>query len=128
MEAFSTDVYTKGLQKLVSAPKKFMGRDIQKTLDLDTNRQGILYLSETQSTFSFKRPNKIHEEMVSSKISGNNNAFSFNKASDLIVNFYENLMLENTGLSGRSFVSPIADNALFYYRYMTKLIQIIPQF
>lgn len=117
VEAFSTDVYTKGLQKLVSAPKKFMGRDMQKALDLDTNRQGILYLSETQSTFSFKRPNKIHEEMVSSKVSGNNNAFSFNKASDLIVNFYENLMLENTGLSGRSFVSPIADNALFYYRY-----------
>ncbi|RZL50017.1 MAG: carboxypeptidase-like regulatory domain-containing protein [Pedobacter sp.] len=117
VDAFTTDVYTKGLQKLVSAPKKFLGRDIQKTLSLDSNRKGILYLSESQSTFSFKRPNKIHEEMVSSKVSGNNNAFSFNKASDLIVNFYENLMLENTGLSSRSFVSPIADNALFYYRY-----------
>lgn len=117
VEAYSTDVYTKGLQKLVSAPKKFMGRDIQKTLELDSNRKGILYLSESQSTFSFKRPNKIHEDMVSSKVSGNNNAFSFNKASDLLVNFYENLMLENTGLSARSFVSPIADNALFYYKY-----------
>lgn len=117
VEAYSTDVYTKGLQKLVSAPKKFLGRDIQKTLDLDSNRKGILYLSESQSTFSFKRPNKIHEDMVSSKVSGNNNAFSFNKASDLLVNFYENLMLENTGLSSRSFVSPIADNALFYYKY-----------
>ena len=117
VEAYSTDVYTKGLQKLVSAPKKFLGRDIQKTLELDSNRKGILYLSESQSTFSFKRPNKIHEDMVSSKVSGNNNAFSFNKASDLLVNFYENLMLENTGLSSRSFVSPIADNALFYYKY-----------
>ena len=117
VEAYSTDVYTKGLQKLVSAPKKFLGRDIQKTLELDSNRKGILYLSESQSTFSFKRPNKIHEDMVSSKVSGNNNAFSFNKASDLLVNFYENLMLENTGLSARSFVSPIADNALFYYKY-----------
>ena len=38
VEAFSTDVYIKGLQKLVGAPKKFFGRDVQKMLDLDTNR------------------------------------------------------------------------------------------
>lgn len=117
IDAYSADVYTKGLQKLVSAPKKFLGRDIQKTLDLDTNRKGILYLSESQSTFSFKKPNQIHEDMVSSKVSGRNNAFSFNKASDLLVNFYENLLLENSGLGSRSFVSPIAENALFYYKY-----------
>ncbi len=117
VKSFSSDVYIKGLQKLVGAPKKFFGQDIQKMLELDTNRRGILYLSESQSIFSFKRPNKIHEEMVSSKVSGRNNSFSFNKASDLIINFYENLMLENSGLSSRSFVSPIADNALFYYRY-----------
>ena len=117
VESFSSDVYIKGLQKLVGAPKKFFGQDIQKMLELDTNRRGILYLSESQSIFSFKRPNKIHEEMVSSKVSGRNNSFSFNKASDLIINFYENLMLENSGLSSRSFVSPIADNALFYYKY-----------
>ena len=117
VEAFSTDVYIKGLQKLVGAPKKFFGIDVQKTLDLDTNRKGILYLSESQSNFSFKRPNKIHEEMVSSKVSGMNNAFSFNKASDMIINFYDNLLLEGSGLSSRSFVSPIAENAMFYYKY-----------
>lgn len=117
VEAYHADVYIKGLQKLVGAPKKFFGRDIQKTLDLDTNRKGILYLSESQSKFSFKRPNKIKEEMVSSKVSGRNNSFSFNKASDLIINFYDNLLFEGSGLSSRSFVSPIADNALFYYRY-----------
>lgn len=117
VEEYTTDVYIKGLQKLVGAPKKFLGRDIQKTLDLDTNRKGILYLSESQSKFSFKRPNKVKEEMVSSKVSGRSNAFSFNKASDLLINFYDNLLLEGSGLSSRSFVSPIADNALFYYRY-----------
>jgi len=114
---FSTDVYIKGLQKLVGAPKKFFGFDVQKTLELDTNRKGILYLSESQSTFSFKRPNKVKEIMVSSKVSGSNNAFSYNKASDMIINFYENLLLEGSGLSSRSFVSPIADNAMFYYKY-----------
>lgn len=117
VDSYKSDVYIKGLQKLVDAPKKFLGRDMQKTLNLDSNRKGILYLSESQSIFSFKRPNQIKEEMVSSKVSGRNNAFSFNKASDLLINFYENLLLENTGLSSRSFVSPIADNALFYYNY-----------
>jgi len=117
VHAFTTDVYIKGLQKLVGAPKKFFGYDVQKTLELDTNRKGILYLSESQSAFSFQRPNKIKEEMVSSKVSGRNNAFSYNKASDMIINFYENSVLEGSGLTSRSFVSPIADNALFYYRY-----------
>ena len=115
--AYSSDVYIKGMQKLVGAPKKFFGRDIQKTLNLDTNRNGILYLSESQSKFSYMKPDRIKEEMISSKISGRNNAFSFNKASDMRINFYENLLLENTGLSSRSFVSPIADNAMFYYKY-----------
>jgi hypothetical protein len=116
VQSYTTDVYIKGVQKLVGAPKKFFGRDIQKTLDLDTNRKGILYLSESTSKFSFERPGKVHEEMISSKVAGRNNAFSFNKASDLIINFYENILLENT-LSTRGFISPVSDNAFLYYRY-----------
>ena len=116
VDAYTANVYIKGVQKLIGAPKKFFGRDIQKTLDLDTNRKGILYLSESTSTFAFKQPDHVHEEMVSSKTAGRNNAFSFNKASDLIINFYQNILLENT-LSSRGFVSPIAENALLYYRY-----------
>ncbi|MDB5019101.1 MAG: hypothetical protein JWQ28_228 [Pedobacter sp.] len=116
VKEFSCSVYIKGLQKLVGAPKKFFGRDIQKTLDLDTNRKGILYLSESQSNYNYQRPDKIHEVMVSSKVAGRNNAFSFNKASDLNINFYNNMVLENV-LSSRGFVSPVADYAFFYYRY-----------
>jgi len=116
VKSFTCDVYIKGVQRLKSAPKKFMGQDIRKVMELDTNRQGIIYLSESQSKFSFRRPNDVHEEMISSKVAGRNNAFSFNKASDLIVNFYDNYLLENT-LSSRGFISPIADNALFYYKY-----------
>lgn len=114
---FSSHVYIKGLQKLVGAPKRFLGRDVQKSLDLDTNRKGIIYLSESTSNFDFRQPNQIKEEMVSSKVSGRNSAFSWNKASDLKINFYNNLVLEGSGMSSRSFVSPIAENALFYYRY-----------
>nr|WP_199157521.1 DUF5686 and carboxypeptidase regulatory-like domain-containing protein [Pedobacter sp. ASV2] len=116
VKAFSCDVYIKGVQRLNGAPKKFFGQDIQKVLELDTNRKGIIYLSESESKFSFRRPNEVHEEMLSSKVAGRNNAFSFNKASDLIINFYDNYLLENT-LSARGFISPIADNAMFYYKY-----------
>ncbi|WP_293304901.1 DUF5686 and carboxypeptidase regulatory-like domain-containing protein [Pedobacter sp. UBA5917] len=116
VKAFSCDVYIKGVQRLRGAPKKFFGQDIQKVLELDTNRKGIIYLSESQSKFNFRRPNDVHEEMISSKVAGRNNAFSFNKASDLIINFYDNYLLENK-LSARGFISPIADNALFYYKY-----------
>ena len=54
--------------------------------------------------------------MISSKVSGSNQAFSFNRASDVKVNFYENMETWD-GLSNRPFISPIADNALFYYNY-----------
>ncbi len=116
VKSFSCDVYIKGVQRLKGAPKKFFGQDIQKVLELDTNRKGIIYLSESQSKFNFRQKNDIHEEMISSKVAGRNNAFSFNKASDLIINFYDNYLLENK-LSARGFISPIADNALFYYKY-----------
>lgn len=117
VNAYQSDVYIKGLQKLVGAPKKFFGQDVQKVLSLDTNRRGIIYLSESQSQFSYQKPDQYKEVMVSSKVSGRNNAFSYNKASDMLINFYDNLLLGNTGLSSRSFVSPVADNALFYYHY-----------
>ncbi|MEN0057045.1 MAG: DUF5686 and carboxypeptidase regulatory-like domain-containing protein, partial [Mucilaginibacter sp.] len=119
VKAYTCDIYIKGLQKLLAAPKKFLGFDVQKATreaGLDSNRTGIVYLSESQSKYSFISPNKVHEVQVSSKVSGQNRAFSFNRASDMAVNFYENFEIWD-GLSNRPIVSPIADNALFYYNY-----------
>ena len=118
-DKYTADVYIKGLQKLLSAPKKFLGRnidDIGKQMGLDSNRKGILYLSESESKISFLQPDKLREEMISSKVSGSNRSFSFNRASDIRINFYEN-QLDLEGLSNRPFISPIAENALFYYKY-----------
>lgn len=118
-DQFTADVYIKGMQKLLAAPKKFLGRnmdDMGKELGLDSNRKGILYLSESESKLSFMQPGRFREEMISSKVSGSNRSFSFNRASDIKINFYEN-HLDMEGLSMRPFISPIADNALFYYMY-----------
>ncbi|SOD18897.1 DUF5686 and carboxypeptidase regulatory-like domain-containing protein [Pedobacter xixiisoli] len=116
IEAFSCEVYTKAMQKLLNAPKKFFGRDVAAILELDSNRQGVIYLSETESKLDFKQRDKIREVMISSKIAGDDNGFSFNKASDLSVNFYNNVLFEDK-LCVRGFVSPVADNAFSYYKY-----------
>jgi len=118
-KAYTCEVYIKGLQKLLSAPKKFMGADINqigRELGLDSNRRGIIYLSESESKLSYKYPGQLHEEMISSKFSGSNKMFSFNRASDARVNFYDNFQ-NWQGLSNRPLVSPISDNAIFYYKY-----------
>lgn len=109
VQAFGCDVYIKGLQRLDDRPDKILGI----TVTVDT---GIVYLSESVSQFQFERPNKIKEVMISSKVSGNNNAFSWNQASDMLLNFYEN-GFSPEGLSERPIVSPIANNALFFYDY-----------
>jgi hypothetical protein len=52
VDAYTCEVYIKGLQKLLAAPKKFLGVDVQKIArenGLDSNRRGIVYLSESQS-------------------------------------------------------------------------------
>jgi len=119
VDAYTCEVYIKGLQKLLAAPKKFLGIDVQKAArenGLDSNRRGIVYLSESESKYSFRKPNDVHEELISSKVSGRNKAFSFNRATDMKVNFYENIQ-DWEGLSNRPLISPIADNALFYYNY-----------
>jgi hypothetical protein len=87
-----------------------------KEAGLDSNRTGILYQSESQAILSFTPPNNYHEEMISSKVAGSNRGFSFNRSSSFNISFYENY-LNWDGLSNRPFVSPIAENALFYYDY-----------
>ncbi len=119
VNAFTCDVYTKGMQKILSAPKKLLGFDIQKAapeIGLDSNRRGIVYLSESESKYSFQKPNHAHEEMVSSKVSGTNRGFSLNRASDIDINFYENIQ-NWADISYRPLISPIAENAMFYYKY-----------
>ncbi|MEI2695294.1 MAG: DUF5686 and carboxypeptidase regulatory-like domain-containing protein [Saprospiraceae bacterium] len=110
---FQCNAYTKGSIKILDIPKKILGKEIGN-LDgnLDSNRKGIIYLSETVSKLNFKKPDHFYEEMISSRISGRDNGFSFNRASSALFNLYE-----NTNEFGRAIVSPIADFALDYYKY-----------
>ncbi|MEM9339320.1 MAG: DUF5686 and carboxypeptidase regulatory-like domain-containing protein, partial [Bacteroidota bacterium] len=108
VKAFKNDAYIKGLFRLDKRPDKILGQKVT----VDT---GILYLSESVSKFSFEQPNKISERMISSKVSGEAQGFSFNQASDFNINLYEkNFDLD---ISEREFVSPISGQAFLFYDY-----------
>ncbi|TZF82150.1 carboxypeptidase-like regulatory domain-containing protein [Pedobacter sp. BS3] len=113
---YVADVYIKGMQKLTRAPKRFLGQDVTHVLQLDSNGHGIIYLSESESKLHFQAPNNYREVMLASRVSGKNSSFSFHKAEDLMVNFYQNL-IQFDSLAIRGFISPLADYAFAYYRY-----------
>lgn len=113
VDTYTCDVYIKGTMKILNTPAQFLGQEIG-TLEgtLDSNRQGIIYLSESKSELYFQAPDQFKETMFFSKVSGDNNGFGFNRAIDLDFNFYNNYKW-----LGRQLISPIADNALKYYDY-----------
>ncbi len=113
VDQYSCDVYIKGVNKLLDAPEKIFGQELGDLGgSLDSNRQGIVYLSESEAKLYYQKPFEKKEQMISSKISGNDNGFSFNQASSMDFNFYENFIEIE-----RNLISPIADNALAYYQY-----------
>ncbi|MFT7588758.1 MAG: hypothetical protein ACI959_000970, partial [Limisphaerales bacterium] len=114
--SFGADVYIKGLQQIVSAPDKIMGFDLDGLGILDSNNAGIVYLSESQSRLFIKRPNNSREIMYASKISGDDQGFSWNEAKAMDFNWYEN-KINISDLVERTLISPLADNAIFFYRY-----------
>ena len=110
---FNADFYSRGLWRVDSIPEKFMGQEVGDFGgQLDSTRTGIVYLSETISKISSRRPDDFKEIIIASKVSGNDNGFSFNTAVDAEFSFYENTLNLNAAI-----ISPIANNALNYYRY-----------
>ncbi len=113
IKSFTSNFYSKGLWRVKDMPKKIMGQEVGDFDGaLDSTRTGIIYLSETVSKIAFKRPHELKETIIASKVSGNDNGFSFNTAQDADFTFYN-----NTIDISASIVSPIASNALNYYNY-----------
>ncbi len=110
---FRADFYSRGIFRIKDMPKTLLGQKLDMFDDmLDSTRSGILYLSETYSRITFQKPDRMKEVIVASKVSGNDNGFSFNNAASANFDFYENYVP-----IGVNIISPIADNALNYYRY-----------
>ena len=111
---FEADFYSRGLFKLVDVPKEILGQevgDLGGTVDT-TTQSGVFYLSETVSKVKYQKPGKLHEQVLASKVSGEDNGYSYNNAESAEFNFYENYIPFEVNA-----VSPIADNAFHYYRF-----------
>lgn len=110
---YTAKFYSRGLWQVQDAPDKILGQEVGDLGGgLDSTRTGIIYLSETISDIKYQRPDNFSEVIVASKVSGDDNGFSFNTASDANFSFYENTLNLNTQI-----VSPIASNAFAYYKY-----------
>lgn len=110
---FEADFYSRGIFRLKNVPKKILGQKIGDLgASLDKSGNGILYLSETVSHVKYQKPNKIHEQVIASKVSGEDNGVSYNNAAAAEFDFYQNYLPFEVNA-----ISPIADNAFNYYRY-----------
>ncbi|MFD0962751.1 DUF5686 and carboxypeptidase regulatory-like domain-containing protein [Pseudofulvibacter geojedonensis] len=113
IDKYECQFYSKSLYKIKNAPKKILGQEVGDLGGgLDSTRTGIVYLSETISKISHQSPDLFKEHILASKVSGNDSGFSFNTASSVNFNFYNNTIniIEEA-------VSPIADFAFNYYKY-----------
>ena len=115
MDKYTADFYSKGMFKVKDLPEKILGQKIDMDgmeVGLDSTRSGILYLSETISEITVQKPSKFKEKILASKISGDDNGFSYNTAEGTQFDFYENYIDFGTKM-----ISPISDNAFGYYKF-----------
>lgn len=119
-QAFSVDAYVKGLQRIDAAPDRVLGFRVDAAGILDSSRSGIVYLSESISRLHVLRnptgADRTREDMLASKVSGDEQAFSFNEAAPMELSLYEE-RIAFQGLSERPLVSPLAKDAFFWYRF-----------
>lgn len=112
VKSYECDAYMRGFNKILDAPEKILGVEIGDLEGvLDSTRQGVVYLSESVSKLYYKEGQQ-KEVMYSSKISGDDQGYSFNSAKEMTFDFYSNTLDLNTKL-----ISPIANSALSYYNY-----------
>jgi hypothetical protein len=116
VNSYTCKAYIKSLQRLKEVSKAMTKLISVSGEKFDSSMLGVIYLSESESKYHFRKPDDEKEIMFSSKVSGNNQGFSFNQLSDMKFNFYENLVTID-GLSDRPFISPINETAFLSYRY-----------
>jgi hypothetical protein len=113
LDNYSCQAYIKGQIDLNNLPKKIMG-DTLDFEDGDTSKSKSIFLSETVANYAISKP-KEKIEVLSTKVSGNSNGYGLGDAS--IISFYKNIINLGDGIGPRGFISPIADNALQFYKF-----------
>lgn len=114
IQSLSYETYIKGIIQLHSLSDFLMNRlnEDPEYYGLNKDGQGIVYLSESQSTYYKDGPAHVKEIMHRSIVSGYDSELSFNNALSMDFSIYDKSM-EIT----RSVLSPIAPTAFSMYRY-----------
>lgn len=115
VNSFSSDVYMKSFDRLDEIPEKLPAFLPKEDLP-DSSDLGLIYLSESVSRLHKQFPDDIKEVMISSKVGGWSQGYSWNRAGEFEINMYENLV-QIGDLAARGIVSPVASNALLFYQY-----------
>ncbi|NDC78542.1 MAG: carboxypeptidase-like regulatory domain-containing protein [Chitinophagia bacterium] len=115
IRSWSCNAYVKGLLRLNNYPKSFMGQKVEFDDDDTTRKERILFLSETIAKVFYRQPEGQRIQVLSTRVSGRSDAFGL--GSPQPVSFYEENVRLSSALNPRGFVSPIADNALYFYKY-----------
>jgi hypothetical protein len=115
VKAYTCRLYVKGVMKMKDGPDKFLGQEMDYSKeDFDSTNSGIFFLSESLSNISVERPHHFKQEVISSRQSGGGLGFDF----PVFIDFYKNnISLGTRRLTPRGYISPIANNALHYYKY-----------
>jgi len=117
VDSFQVDIYIKGLVRSRNIPDKIMGqktnKEEMKNSGFDSLGRGILFLSESQTKLSYKKPDKYKYEVISSRQAGGGYGFSI----PFFINFYVNNVDVFGDINPRGFISPIADGAFRYYKF-----------
>ncbi len=125
IDSFQAKAYIKGNIKLVDVntsplfykmmamnDKEKSSEELQKELE---EQKGIIFLSESYTKVTYKKPKKLKIDILSTKVSGNNASYGFSQP--LFINFYENNVSLGEQINPRGYISPIADGALLVYDY-----------
>ncbi|MBS1730627.1 MAG: carboxypeptidase-like regulatory domain-containing protein [Bacteroidetes bacterium] len=119
LDSFTTEAYIKTWMKSRKLPTSILGQKMdvhtRKEMGVDSMGKGMIYLSESISHFAYRKPNEQKLEVISGRESGSN-GYGFNFP--VFINFYDNNVNVLTDqFAPRGYVSPIADNALTFYKY-----------
>lgn len=96
--------------------RAYSAKSYTRTTAYNRKTKKIEYLSEAFSTLYVRKPNDRKEVIHNERISGDSRGYSGVGALFTVINPYKNL-IGFPQLFVREFVSPLADNAFFFYNY-----------
>jgi hypothetical protein len=111
LSRFTCNILINGQLTLRAYPEKFLGRPVY--MGADSGKQRI-YTAVTKSVYA-KDGDLVKTQILSSDVQGNSSAYGFSYPQ--LFSFYQEVVRIGDNLNLRGFISPLAGNALHYYRY-----------